>query len=117
MPARGLGRRNALRELQTIPGVGASIAADLYALGVRTVADLADRDPEVLYDRSCALAGQHIDRCLLYTYRCAVYFASNPVHEPDRLKWWNWKDAKGVAAAARRAAIGKAGATSPRGKR
>ena len=102
-------KQAALKNLQTIPGVGVSIAEDLYALGIRRVADLAGRDPQALYDESCALAGQHIDRCLLYVYRCAVYFASHSAssarHAPDKLKWWNWKDPPGVAEAARRAAI------------
>jgi hypothetical protein len=24
-----------------------------------------------------------------------VYYASHPVHEPEKLKWWNWKDRPG----------------------
>jgi nucleotidyltransferase/DNA polymerase involved in DNA repair len=35
-------------ELQKVPGVGQSIAADLRRLGVRSVKDLARRDPERL---------------------------------------------------------------------
>ena len=34
----------------------------------------------------------HIDRCMLYVLRCAVYFASTPRPEPEKLLWWNWKD-------------------------
>ena len=26
-------------------------------------------------------------------YRCAVYFASTEDPDPEKLKWWNWKDA------------------------
>ena len=80
-------------ELQQIPGVGPSIARDLQALGVQRVSDLAGADPEALYERLCTLRGQHIDRCVLYVFRCAVYFASNDVHDPERLRWWSWKDA------------------------
>jgi hypothetical protein len=29
---------------------------------------------------------------VLYVFRCAVYFASKPHPDPQRLKWWNWKD-------------------------
>lgn len=81
-----------LKELQTIPGIGPSIAQDLYDLGIRKVSDLKGKDPEKLYKKSCALAGVTIDRCLLYTYRCAVYFASHTRHDPEKLKWWHWKD-------------------------
>ncbi len=101
-PAPPEARAKVLDALRVIPGVGPSIAADLYALGIRRVADLKGRDPQQLYEQSCALAGQHIDRCLLYVYRCAVYYASNVRHAPDKLKWWMWKDAPGVAETARR---------------
>jgi len=83
-----------LQELQTIPGVGKSIAHDLIDLGIRHVRDLKGRDPERLYQKLNALRGHHIDRCVLYTFRCAVYFASKTKHDPHLLKWWNWKDEK-----------------------
>ena len=79
-------------ELQTIPGVGPSIAVDLAALGIRRVADLKGRDPERLYRRLIALRGEHQDRCLLYVFRCAVYFASPARPRRELLDWWRWKD-------------------------
>jgi hypothetical protein len=78
--------------LQEIPGVGPSIATDLNELGVTAVSELRGRDPEELYDRLCAQRGEHIDRCVLYVFRTAVYFASRTRHDPKLLKWWNWKD-------------------------
>ena len=82
----------ALRVLQTLPGVGPSIATDLLDLGFRRPEDLRGSDPEDLYERSCALQGGRIDRCLLYVYRCAVYAAEHPKADAERRKWWNWKD-------------------------
>ena len=82
----------ALKDLQRIPGIGPSLAADLVDLGIMRVADLRRRDPERLYEQLIALRGAHQDRCVLYTFRCAVYFAKEPNPEPERLKWWNWKD-------------------------
>lgn len=35
-----------------------------------------------------------MDRCMLYVFRCAVYYASSEQHDPELLKWWNWKDDK-----------------------
>ena len=81
-----------LKHLQTIPGVGKSIALDLWDQGFRSVDELKGRDPEEMYVRQCELQGGPVDRCLLYTFRCAVYYASNERHEPELLKWWNWKD-------------------------
>jgi hypothetical protein len=82
----------ALRELTRIPGVGGKIAQDLCSLGIRRVSDLRGRDPEELYLRLSAQAGTHVDRCTLYVLRCAVYYASTDDPDPERLKWWNWKD-------------------------
>ena len=79
-------------DLETIPGVGPSIAEDLRDLGIRRVADLRRRDPERLYARINAKRGVTQDRCLLYVFRCAVYFASTPRPKPALLKWWAWKD-------------------------
>jgi len=81
-------------ELQNIPGVGPSIARDLVDLGYSRVAQLRGADPEQMYQDLCALRGGHIDRCVLYVFREAVYYASDSVHDSELLKWWNWKDAK-----------------------
>ncbi len=80
------------KELRTIPGVGKSIAEDLFDQGIRSVKELKGHDPEMMYARACALAGTRLDPCLLYMFRCAVYFASHKKHDPELLKWWNWKD-------------------------
>ncbi len=77
--------------LQAIPGVGPSIAADLRRLGIREVSDLRGRSPETLYAGLCREVGHSVDRCVLYVFRCAVYFASEAKPDPELLKWWNWK--------------------------
>ncbi|MBI4176389.1 MAG: DUF4332 domain-containing protein [Candidatus Aenigmarchaeota archaeon] len=79
--------------LQSIPGVGPKIAGYLRQLGIRSVSDLKGRSPEDLYERSNRLAGRTQDRCLLYVFRCAVYYAGRKKHDPGKLKWWNWMDA------------------------
>lgn len=78
--------------LQIIPGVGTSIAADLHSLGILSVNDLRGKDPEVLYAELMGKVGNRVDRCVLYVFRCAVYFAEHEQHDPEKLKWWNWKD-------------------------
>jgi hypothetical protein len=89
---RGSAPRQVVRELSRIPGVGPSIAADLYLLGLREVADLRGANPEALYRDLCRDVGYRVDRCVLYVFRAAVYFASESKHDPELLKWWNWKD-------------------------
>lgn len=79
-------------ELRKIPGVGKKTEEDLIMLGYETIESLKNADPEELYNKECLLKGCKIDRCQLYVYRCAVYYASNEKHDPELLKWWNWKD-------------------------
>ena len=81
-------------ELQTIPGIGPSMAQDLRDLGYFQVSDLKGQDPELMYKRLKLMHGMHIDPCVLYVFRCAVYYASEPTPEPELLKWWFWKDRK-----------------------
>jgi hypothetical protein len=85
-----------IKDLTTIPGVGKSIANDLWNIGIRKTADLKNENPELLYDLSNKYAGITQDRCLLYVFRCAVYYVNTEksVQNPEMLKWWYWKDKK-----------------------
>lgn len=78
-------------DLQTIPGVGKNIEHDLLGLGIRSVAELRGRDPEALYALDCARKGFQEDRCQLYVFRLAVYWAENERRDAEKLKWWYWK--------------------------
>ncbi len=81
-----------IKELRQIPGVGVSIANDLINIGITSIKDLKNRDPEELYYLSNKYAGMVQDRCLLYVFRCAVYYASETNHKKEKLLWWNWKE-------------------------
>ena len=81
-----------MNNLENIPGIGPRMAEDLHGLGFHWTADLQGQDPEDLYRRLCEMAGSDVDRCVLYVFRCAVYFASHSNHDPKLLKWWNWTD-------------------------
>lgn len=79
-------------DLRKIPGIGANMEQHLKNIGIHCVADLAGKDPEELYHLDCLKKGFQEDRCVLYVFRCAVYFAEHEQHEPEKLKWWYWKD-------------------------
>jgi predicted RecB family nuclease len=79
-------------ELKTIPGIGKKLAIVLQNLGIRSVEDLKNKDPEKLYEKMQRQLKKPVDRCVLYAFRCAVYYASHKKHETEKLKWWNWKD-------------------------
>ena len=78
--------------LQEIPGVGPRTSTVLRGLGIERVSDLVGADPAQLYERQCVIEGGYVDRCVLYVFRSAVYYASTELPEPDLLLWWNWKD-------------------------
>ncbi len=79
-------------ELEQIPGVGKSVAEDLHRLGITSVQQLKGKDPEKLYCKLCHFHASPVDRCMLYVFRCAVYYASTNDPDPELLQWWNWKD-------------------------
>lgn len=81
-----------LKQLTIIPGIGKSLAKDLWRLGIHTVPDLKNKNPMQLYQKLNAITGTKQDTCVLYTFRCAVYYATEKNHSPEKLKWWYWKD-------------------------
>lgn len=85
-------RKGAIKALQEIPGIGKSLANDLWDLGIHTVSALKEKNPMQLYQKMNALSGVKQDPCVLYTFRCAVYYATEKDPEPEKLKWWYWKD-------------------------
>lgn len=81
-----------MSDLRTIPGIGVKIEELLADVGVMSTEDMKKADPEELYRNLCDIKASPVDRCVLYVFRCAKYVVSNEQHDPDRLKWWNWKD-------------------------
>jgi hypothetical protein len=86
-------KKDICKALQVIPGIGKSIAEDLYNIGITSVFDLKNKSPEKLYDASNKFEGAVQDRCLLYVFRCAVYYAKGG-RDTQQLKWWSWKESK-----------------------
>ena len=81
-----------LKELQKIPSIGKACALDLWNIGIRSITDLKGKNPANLYKQLNTLSGVMHDPCMLYTFRCAVYFASESIYETKKLNWWYWKD-------------------------
>ena len=92
VPKRRLSRSRL--PLEAIPSIGPRIAALLGRLGVTEVAHLREADPQELYDRLCVVSNTRLDPCVLYTFRCAVYFASTENPAPEKLRWWYWKEGR-----------------------
>jgi hypothetical protein len=78
--------------LYSIPGFGKASVRDLNNLGIYKIEELVNKDPESMYAELEKVRKAHVDRCVLYGFREAVYFAEGG-RDLEKLKWWNWKDA------------------------
>src|SRR5882757_206939 len=66
------------RTLSGLISVGPAMLRDFEILGVRSVAQLARRNPQRLYESLCRVAPQHQDICCLDVFRAAVAQARDP---------------------------------------
>jgi hypothetical protein len=71
-------------DLTSIPNVGPAVARKLARLGVAGLADVRGQDPEVLFERLCALDGHRHDLCLSDTFSAVVEYADGGPGRP----WW-----------------------------
>lgn len=78
--------------LTTIPNIGSITKEDLQNIGINYVEDLKGKNPEELYLKDCQVKGRQEDKCQLYLFRMAVYYAEHDTREEEKLKWWYWKD-------------------------
>src|SRR5882757_4087537 len=92
-------KANILKQLRAIPNVGKIVSEDLFRLGYRSLADLKEEDPDMMYVRHNDQKGKVQDICMLYTFRSIVYFANTfgGPQDTEKLKWWNWMDKKKVS--------------------
>jgi Nucleotidyltransferase/DNA polymerase involved in DNA repair len=87
-----LNKTQSLKELQTIPGIGKACSLDLWNIGIEKVADLKNKNPLQLYYQLNKTTEKVHDICMLYVFRCAVYFATEQHHDKEKLNWWYWKN-------------------------
>ena len=80
----------AQRRLQDLVSVGPAMVRDFELLGIRTVEQLARRNPEKLYEQLCLRSGKAQDICCLDVFRAAVAQANNPNLPVEKRQWWYW---------------------------
>ena len=81
-----------MSELSRIPNVGKATERDLNEMGYTTVESLKGKTGEELYAQECAMRGVVLDRCQLYLLRAVEYFVNTENPDPEKCKWWYWKD-------------------------
>ena len=72
------------KALQQIPNIGPAMAEDLIRLGIRSIEDLAKKDPDKMYARLCEIDRRKHDICVRDVFEAAVTYTRGG---PDR-PWW-----------------------------
>jgi Pathogenicity locus len=80
----------AQRRLRDLVSVGPAIARDFELLGIQSVAQLARRNPEKLYEEFCIKTGKAQDICCLDVFQAAVAQARDPNLPLEKRQWWYW---------------------------
>ena len=71
-------------QLEQLPNIGPSLAADLRRLGVQHPRELTAADAFQLYQTLCTISGQRQDPCVLDTFLAATDFMRGAPARP----WW-----------------------------
>jgi hypothetical protein len=75
-----------ITDLEDIPNVGPSIAANLRLIGVTSPQDLLGKDPYRMYDDLCDTTGVRHDPCVIDVFIAAVRFMAGEPSKP----WWKY---------------------------
>jgi hypothetical protein len=78
------------RQLGDLVSIGPAMLRDFELLGVRSVAQLARRNPEKMYEQLCQITGQAQDICCLDVFRAAVAQAKDANLPFEQRQWWHW---------------------------
>ena len=73
-------------DLEQIPHVGPSIAANLRLVGISSPEDLLGKDPYTMYDELCDTTGVRHDPCVIDVFIAAVRFMTGAPSKP----WWKY---------------------------
>ena len=99
------------RRLPDLVSIGPAMLRDLKLLRIRSVAQLARKNPRRMYRDLCRLTGQKQDICCLDVFTAAVAQARNPQLPIEQCQWWYWSRQRKLAviASARGEVTGKTG--------
>ncbi len=78
--------RDKFTQLEDLPNIGKSIAADLRGIGILQPAQLADRDPLAVFQQLAKVMGHRHDPCVLYALIAVQHFLQGAEAQP----WWHY---------------------------
>ncbi len=79
-------KRAAVRTLCDLPNVGPATEQDLHLLGIRTPADLEQRDAWQMYDDLCRITSVRHDPCVIDVFLSLISFINGNPPRP----WWKF---------------------------
>jgi hypothetical protein len=86
-----------MRRLSDLSGIGPAMLRDFDLLGVKSVEQLSESNPQALYDDLCHRTKTRQDPCVLDTFTCAVAQARNPDLPAEQRNWWYWSRVRKAA--------------------
>jgi hypothetical protein len=89
--------RAQITDLEQIPNIGPSIAANLRHVGILSPQDLLGKDPYKMYDDLCRSTGVRHDPCVIDVFIAAVRFMAGEPKKP----WWKYTPERKRTLAAR----------------
>ena len=81
-------KRNPPTQLEDLPNIGKSIAADLRRIGILGPDQLAKREPMAIFRELANVMGHRHDPCVLYTLISAKHFLKHG----EALPWWSFTE-------------------------
>ena len=78
------------RCLQDLVSIGPNMLRDLKLLRIRSVSQLARKNPRQMYRDLCRLKGQPQDICCLDVFTAAVAQAKDAELPVEQRQWWYW---------------------------
>jgi hypothetical protein len=83
-------RKKDHRELFDLISIGPAMVHVFKSLSIHSVAVLARRNPERLFEKLCRLIGERENVCVLDAFSAAVAQARNPRLPVEQCQWWYW---------------------------
>lgn len=90
------------RQLKDLISIGPAMLRDFELLKIRSIEQLAKRDPKKMYAKLGRVARQHQDPCVLDTFEAAVAQARNPRLPAEQCQWWWWSRKRKLATESQR---------------
>lgn len=81
-------KRQVVNQLEDLPNIGKSLAADLRQVGIFHPLDLMGQDPQLIFRELFPIMGHRHDPCVFYTLLAVQHF----LQTEDSFPWWKYTD-------------------------